>query len=152
VASGATATADCPAGRRSGDTAYRCDECAPGTYSRAGATACESCPAGAYGAIAGLRSAACSGPCAAGRYGTTEALTVDCAGPCPAGAVCDAGTALNEWAPCGGASVYCPEGSSSATRMTAPAGYYTTPVAAADDARTGAAPCEAGAYLFRCRR
>ena len=66
---------------------------------------------------------------------------------CPPGAFCSHLQIL----PCP-PGAYCPEGSSSATRMTAPAGYYTTPVAAADDARTGAAPCEAGAYLFRCRR
>ena len=62
----------CPSGTFSSSGAAACSPCPPGTYSLAGAAACILCPAGTYGMRAGLKTAACSGSCAACGEGTAS--------------------------------------------------------------------------------
>lgn len=54
-----------------------------GRYSTAGLGI--DCPAGTYGSTPGLATSACSGLCAAGRWGLPGAVVPACSGPCAAG-------------------------------------------------------------------
>lgn len=77
--------------------------CEPGFYCTEGVRL--RCPAGTYGGSSGLTNEECSGPCSAGYY-------------CPIASISD------KQIPCGGADVYCPEGSPNKTDVTE--GYFTT--------------------------
>ena len=73
----------------------------------------QACPLGQY-CISGEAK-----PCPSGRYGNTTALSsVQCSGPCAPGYYCDAGSVNAASHPCGNASVYCPEGSTTPTFAT----------------------------------
>ncbi len=58
-----------------------------------GSNVCACVSLASPGAIQGLNSSACSGPCAAGRYGSLRALTLpECEGNCSAGYYCPPGS------------------------------------------------------------
>ena len=120
-----------------------CTAVTVGYYSTGGTSTTRSgeqhCQRGHY-CIAGVRYS-----CAAGRYGSSTMLTsADCTGLCPAGFYClEASRNSNDFE-CGGAHVYCPEGSSEPLEV--PLGSYSTPESAAVTRRSGVQVCEAGYY------
>ncbi len=87
------------------------------------------CPAGQFGAVRGLPSAECSGPCPEGHY-------------CPAGSINATGLR------CGSAALFCPRGSG--VPVVAADGYYTEGGAA--DARTRQQLCEPGYFCAAGQR
>jgi hypothetical protein len=93
----------CPAGSTTATPAA----CGAGQYSLAGAGACTGCSPGTFGSSTGLTTAACSGLCAAGRFGSVSGLSSSsCEGACSAGYAC-------------------PAGSTSATAVVCPSGWYS---------------------------
>ena len=108
-----------------GDAARRTgrEQCPPGHYC-SGNGFTTSCPPGTYGSMPGLGSMACSGECAAGRYGGTGEMDEDCSGPCVAGS-------------------YCPSGSTSPDANPCPAGRYG---GASADSASCDGPCAAGYF------
>ncbi|KAH9111742.1 hypothetical protein AeMF1_013819 [Aphanomyces euteiches] len=86
--------------------------CPLGSFCRSGTIAPEPCPAGLFGNATGLSRKECSLECSA----TSCVLPL-----CAAGYYCPLGTLAP--IPCGSSSVYCPQGSSMPTAVSA--GYYT---------------------------
>lgn len=112
-------------------------------FQRTGEVQCER----GYHCIDGVKA-----PCAAGRYGSEPGLsTAECSALCEAGFVCStaakapnsdhpqAGVEVTE---CGSASVFCAQGSASPVLVRD--GYFSTPVDAAPERRTGEEVCPAG--------
>ena len=81
--------------------------------------------------------------CAAGRYADrAEVATFACSGPCAAGFYCAAGSPSRTQRACGGARVYCPEGS--AAPRDAPRGRFT--VGGDEGARAATLECPTGSF------
>lgn len=100
-------------------------QCAAGSWSAGGSQAsCAPCAAGVYGSTGGLTTAACTGLCDAGRYGTPGQTLSTCTGACSPGFSCIAGSTsanasvcpLGAYCPGGTAAVLCPLGSYGATQ------------------------------------
>jgi len=98
-------------------------ECELGFYCQEGER--YKCPAGTFGAATGLTTSICSGACPPGYY-------------CPKGSV--SGTEH----PCGGADVYCLEGS--VAPIQAPSGFYTVGGPENGQARERIKVCEKGTF------
>ena len=83
--------------------------------------------------------------CPAGRFGNVTGLSEpDCSGDCGAGYYCVSGSVSWNSSACGGVSWYCPAGVGG--RLAVSSGYYSTPVGADEEHRTGQQQCEAGRY------
>ena len=106
-----------------------------------GSTTPTACPAGLYANVTGVASAACSGPCAAGRWGAVGSVSEACSGLCDAGYYCVPGSPSARAAACG-AGNWCALGSAAPTRCAA--GTYGESATLATAACSG--PCAAGSY------
>ena len=84
--------------------------------------------------------------CPAGRFSTGFAKTNECTGPCSPGYFCPVASESSEQQPCGDVALYCPEGSGSP--KTVSRGFYSTPVDADEDKRTGQAECDVGCVMW----
>jgi len=130
-----------------GATASDCEACAPG-YVMAGGECvlCGSC--GASDLDAGqpcfAKTRTKQVQCAAGSYCTGGVVQ----GLCAAGFFCPAGSTVPTVEECGGSgATYCPAGT--ASRLTVPAGSYSTPETGSPLRREGAAACPTG---FTCHQ
>lgn len=111
----------------------------PGQYSDVtGLSSPKSCPPGTYGSTAGLTTAACSGPCAAGSFCPSGSITPT-ATQCPAGSYCPVGIPTPTPCPAGN---YCPIGSASPTQC--PAGTFTS--LTGQTSQAACLPCTGGGY------
>lgn len=85
--------------------------------------------------------------CPAGQYGSSHSLSSPtCDGPCAAGYTCPARSVVSTAVECGGVSVFCPEGSFTASNVSF--GFYSAPEDVPVTTRTHQLQCDPGHYCI----